>query len=295
MEMRFRKNKQIIRIIISVYFILLLTDSQYLLSSSKHDTTLKLKHAKIKDELSWPFNFQPYIVEFKHNNGAILYYGSYHNVNLQHPQFQDIEDRWNTFKPDVAFSEGEKWPLVRSREDAIKRYGEQGLLRYLAYRDKVKIKCIEPKRISEMLYLLKHFPAPKIKIYYVLRQILINREIFKKDLDTVDYVKIYLMNISWIKPFGNSPRTLEEFSLYIKKYLPDLKNWEKIDSNYFMDITKPNNFLARINIHSNKFRDQFMTKKIIRALEKGRKIFFVVGKSHVFNQERILLSLARPK
>ncbi|MEN8154767.1 MAG: hypothetical protein ABFR75_12180 [Acidobacteriota bacterium] len=278
----------------TIFFILLLfllEINQFLLSSKKLNIVHKTKSAGILDKLPWKFNFEPYTSEIKHNNGKIFYYGSYHNVSLHHPQFRDIEDKWNSFKPDMAFSEGEEWPLEKSKEAAIKRYGEQGLVRYLADRDNVKIKCAEPKRRCEMSFLLKQFSPSEIKIFYVLRQIIINRDIFKKNLDVIDYVKIYLMNLSWNVPFNRSPNTVDELSICIKKLLPDLKDWTKIGEKYFMDITRPGNFLAKINVQVNKYRDKFMVKKILSALKKGKKVFFVVGKSHVFNQERRLRSI----
>ena len=73
--------------------------------------------------------FKPQILNINSKKGSLFYYGSYHNVDINHPQFDDIEKNWDMFKPDIAYSEGMLWPLIKSRERAIKKYGEQGLLR----------------------------------------------------------------------------------------------------------------------------------------------------------------------
>lgn len=235
--------------------------------------------------------FNPFIIELDRGGSSILYYGSSHNIDISHPQFNDIEKKWNKFKPDVAYSEGKIWPLIKSKADAIKRYGEQGLLRYLAYRDNIKIKCIEPTRKKEVQYLKKYYPLIKIKIFYVLRQLVIDKEILNKNINS-KYVSFLLSNNSSFSIYSLNkrvPRTVLELNLKIKKLLPEIKDWEKIDSRYFMDIRKPGNWLAKMNILVNKYRDIYMIKKIIKEFKNGKKIFAVVGESHVVEQEKTLL------
>jgi len=235
------------------------------------------------------FYYKPYVLEIKKKRGGLLYYGSFHNVDPEHPQFKDIEGKWNKFKPEIVYSEGSLWPLERSKKKAIEKHGEQGLLRYLAHRDKVKIICIEPQKRNEILYLLKKFTSTKIKIYYILRQMIINREIFNKDTD-LDYIRFMLKKMGKMNFFSISLKTVEDFSTMVKALLPDLKNWKNIDSKYFMNVLNKKNWLAKINVRINKYRNKYMVKKIIKQLKKGKKVFVVVGKSHVLEQEKILLS-----
>lgn len=49
--------------------------------------------------MSWQeYNSQPrenrHILELESEKGKLLYYGTFHSVNLQHPQFAEIEQRW---------------------------------------------------------------------------------------------------------------------------------------------------------------------------------------------------------
>ncbi len=238
------------------------------------------------------FYFNPYILKiiYKHKKSGLLYYGSYHNLNIAHPQFNDIEKRWDLFKPDIAYSESIKWPLIKTKEDAIKKYGEQGLLRYLAHRDKVKIESIDPSRKDEMEYLLKYYSVPKIKIYYILRQVVIDKEIFNKKKIKNTYINLLLKNISKVRYFNTYPQNIREFNNSVKKLLPEVNDWRKIDSSYFMNILRKDNILAKMNIKVNRYRDKHMLNKIIKTLKKGKKIFAVVGKSHVISQEKNILS-----
>ena len=286
------KTRKIYNSLMNILIILILfftTQSYLLFSNFIYSTTFVINYFDNTEIIKNGFGFHPYTLEINKFNGGLFYYGSFHNVNLKHPQFVDIEKKWNKFKPDLAYCEGHNWPLIKVRNSAIRKCGEQGLLRYLAYRDKVKIKSIEPSKRMELRYILKHYPAAKVKIYYVLRQLIINKEIFRKNINSNSYIRGLLRNISKCIYFNNLIMTIAEFNWNIKRLLPDLKDWRKIDSKYFMNIRRPNNWLAKINVLVNKYRDKYMVKKILEELRKGKKIFALVGKSHVVNQEDILL------
>jgi hypothetical protein len=68
----------------------------------------------------------PYILELTYGEGALLYYGVMHTTMADDPQLADIERCWEAFRPSLAFAEGGDWPLEKSREEAIRRGGEQG-------------------------------------------------------------------------------------------------------------------------------------------------------------------------
>jgi len=230
----------------------------------------------------------PYILELNTEEGASLhYYGSIHTANLSDPQFVDIEKRWEEFQPTVAYSESCIWPLEKSRERAITRYGEQGFLRFLASRDKVTIKSIDPTRAQEAVYLKKYFDAEQIKIYYVLRQTVVNRNL-GRDSSYVGYANRILRNLAKIDYyFIGNPRFLEEFEGRVHQLFPNLQDWQSVPHSYFRS-TNPENFLSKIHRKLNEFRDQHMLKRLMRELKKGSRVFAVVGRCHVVMQEPVL-------
>ena len=86
----------------------------------------------------------PYVLELSSGKGHLLYYGAYHSSDIANPQFADMEERWKSFEPTLALCEGSTWPLEETREEAIARHGEQGLLRFLAGGDNIPVECIDP-------------------------------------------------------------------------------------------------------------------------------------------------------
>jgi len=230
----------------------------------------------------------PYILELPSNKGVLLYYGSIHKVDPRHPQFVDIERRWKKFKPTIALCEGCIWPLEDSRKKAICRHGEGGLIRFLAAQDGIPIQCIDPPRKKEAFHLSRYFTPGKIKLYYILRQAVINRNM-KKDINDVNYVHFLLGELSKLDRFKGNPSTFDEFELTVGKLFPNLKDWQSIPCSYFYS-NGPENFLPKIHLKVNEFRDNYMLMILINEMKKGKRVFAVVGRSHVVKQEPVLRS-----
>jgi hypothetical protein len=232
---------------------------------------------------------EPYILEIKISKGGLLYYGSYHTANLRSPIIEDIEGKIKKFKPTLILSEGGIWPLIKSRRDAVRNYGEQGLLRYLAYQEGIPIKSIEPRKTQEIMHLLKFISQEKIKIFYVLRQSAIN-QMLKRDHHILDDAKIIFNNLIKLKPFQRYPYTFNDLEERINRLFPELESWQRIPAHWFCS-GKFKTWLNKTSRIVNDFRNQHMLKTIIKELKKGKKVFAVVGRSHVVMQEPVLRSL----
>jgi hypothetical protein len=246
---------------------------------------------KYKGLISWEDYYAktrngPYVLELNTNKGSLVYFGVFHSIDAKDPQFLEIEEKWENFRPTVAYCEGSIWPLEKSKREAISKHGEQGLLRYLAARDKVSIRCIEPTREKEALYLFNQFPPEQVKVYYVLRQAVVNR-MLQKDSRDLEYVNHILRNLSKLKYYRCYPTNLEEFKSLVAQMFPELKNWQNIPASYFKNYD-PENFLSLIHRAVNDYRDQNMLATLIRELKSGKRVFAVVGRSHVVRQEPVL-------
>ena len=229
-----------------------------------------------------------YILEVDSEKGALLYYGSFHRVDPSDPQFEDIERKWNAFRPTVAYCEGNIWPLMESREEAIRNYGEQGLLRYLAGRDGVPIRCLDRSILQQAQYLRNYFMAEEVCLYFVLRQSSIH-QMMKKDSSDLSYVDNFLSGFAVQYYMRGTPRNLHEFKSTVSRLLPGLENWENVPSSYFYRPEK-GRFLAEIHFRLNEFRDHYMLTLLLDELKKGQRVFAVVGRSHVVKQEAVLRS-----
>jgi hypothetical protein len=236
---------------------------------------------------------KPYVFEMHTTKGDLLYYGVFHTVDSKNPQIREIERNWEKFKPTVAFGEGGIWPLEQSKEEAIKQHGEQGLLRYLAARDNVVIKSIEPNNVQEALCLLRNFPPDRIKVFYVLRKAAVNR-MMKKDPKDTTFVDHVLNNLSRLRDFKCRPNTLDEFEEMVSYFFPDLKDWRMVPCTWFCSATSESDrWTSQMSRAVNDFRNKAMIRFLIREIKKGERVFAVVGRSHVVMQEPVLRSALR--
>jgi hypothetical protein len=250
-------------------------------------------HRKYEGLLTWEEYLKkskkiPYILELETRKGSLVYYGSIHRFDPRYPQFADIEKRWKEFKPTLALCEGCIWPLEDSRKHAISLYGEGGLMRFLADKNRIPIQCIDPGMDKEAMHLIRFFSADNIKLYYILRQALINRS-RNKDIKNTNYVRHILRQLSNLKGFKGNPSTFDEFECTVYKMLPNLTQWQSIPCSSFYS-NSPENFLAKIHLKLNEYRDQHMIRILLNELKKGKRVFAVVGRSHVIKQEPVLRS-----
>jgi hypothetical protein len=211
-------------------------------------------------------------------------------VDPSHPQFEDIEQKWENFQPTLAFCEGSIWPLEESRIKAIENYGEQGLVTYLSARDGIQIQYIDPSLKEQATFLKKHFSPHLIKVYYVMRQAAIDR-MLKKDFNASRCADRYFRKFRRIEGYNQSPSNLDEYERMVSALFPGLGEWHKIPSFYFY-CRDSGGFLVDIHRKLNGYRDQIMLKKVVHALKKGQRIFAIVGRSHVVIQEAVLKSLS---
>lgn len=233
---------------------------------------------------------KPYVLEMDSQGGRLMYYGAFHKVDPSHPQFKDIEQKWENFQPTLVYCEGNIWPLEESRNEAIKNYGEQGLVTFLAARDKIPVECIDPSLDDQVKFLKNCYPPHLIKVYYVLRQAAINR-MLEKDIQDSRYANRYFRELDRIYGYIKPPTNLKDFERMVSFLFPDLDDWKKIPYSYFR-YSESGGFLTAIHQKLNKFRDRIMIRKVTRALKKGKRVFAIVGRSHVVIQEAALKSLS---
>lgn len=285
-EVKMRQGRQHLRIPLKITSLLIFLFYLFTFSSCRSGrpiTPYPLKKSKI------PIKVNPYIVRVKSEKGELVYYGSFHTVNPANPQFHDIEQKWQTLNPTIALCEGNIWPSSNNKTNAIRRYGEQGLLSFLAARDKVRMACLEPPATMTLCHLLKYFSVEQIKIYYILRQAAVQR-ILRRNIENTRYVQRILTNLSRHMIFKTILATKQEFKARVRDIFPEIKDWRFVPFSYF-DIHIHNTWLSRLHQAVNQYRDRHMIKKISRQLHRGGRIFALVGKNHVIKQAPILKRL----
>lgn len=230
----------------------------------------------------------PYVIEMEGGGGRLLYYGALHSNSLDDEQMRDIENQWKSFRPSVAYCEGGIWPLAHNREDAIQRYGEQGLVRFLADRDGVPVRTFDPSLKNQARFLTRTYSPGQVKSYFVLLHVIIARR-QRETFDPQSCIEYALLSCSEL-PFSNcAPYTSEDFEIMMNDYYPDFRNWPRVPPTFFHERRR-GGFLADIHLSLGHFRDDVMLSHLIGEMKKGKRVFAVAGRAHVAVQESTLRS-----
>jgi len=249
--------------------------------------------------MSWPeytrHSYQwPYILNIYTDRGALLYFGAKHSNDPRDAQFAEIEALWKQFQPQLAFNEGGDPPVAPTRDVAIMRFGEPGLIRFLAARDKIPVRSIDPTRAEEVAILEKKFPPEKIKMFFILRQLSEYGRIIQPPESREDHLRNVIDILGLVPGLDVPPKSVSELEPTFARNFPSLGDYRDANPGWF-DPTLNQTAFNQIARYSSEYRDRYMVDLICRRVCGGNRVFAVVGASHVVMEEPAVRSRLRQK
>lgn len=150
--------------------------------------------------------------------------------------------------------------------------GEPGLVRFLAARDKVPARSLEPARSAEVATLMKSYTPEQLKVFYTLRKVPSYRRGGNDDSLT-ERVEFTLRWLSRIPGLEGRPHTVTELAESSARLLPELKDWREVPDGWFdPGYTRPPSYLNNeVSPPSNRFRDEYMVKLLIGEVRQGKR------------------------
>jgi hypothetical protein len=234
----------------------------------------------------------PYVLRMNGAQAALLYFGAEHIVGKpSHPQVQEIMKLWASFRPTLALNEGGDPPVADSIEEGVAKYGEPGLVRVLAARDGIPCRTFEPRQADEVSFLLKHYSAEEIKLFYVLRDVAQNLRSLSADAmnrrveGSLSYMRRSVAGLQ------GPPASIEEIEQAFRRLsLPRVAGWRLISVDDLDPAAPKPNRLQSLNADLALFRDAHILDVLEAEVQRGERVFTVVGASHVVMQESVLQS-----
>lgn len=238
----------------------------------------------------------PYIINLSAGRGRLIYFGAKHIFGSDDPQLAHIERLWAKSKPEVAFFEGadpDSIPMAAKSREEVR--GESGLVVFLAARDKVSVRTLEPAKGDEIALLLNTYSPEEVKMFYVLRQI----PQFRRGIHT-ESIESYTENVlGWLSlrpELKGAPRTLAELKASAARLFPQLADWRDVPQAWFDPVpSPPPTYLNDVSRRLSEFRDRYMLTLLAEQVAQGKRVFAVVGASHVVMQERALRAAIKAK
>lgn len=238
-------------------------------------------------ELSWP-----YVLRLASpGGGELFYFGAAHTYDPADRQVADIEAAWRAFRPDIAFTEGGFPPFENSRDEAVRKHGEAGLVRFLAARDDVPTTTLDPSRAEEIAALTSNFSKDQIKLFFVLRGV--SQFVRQHGSDRADAEASRLLRIFAATPgLSGAPRSVAELQESFSRSFPGSGPYHTVPHEWF-DPAAQHTLLNEIARASSDYRDRYVVDRLAAHVRSGRRVFAVMGGSHVVMQERALRSRLR--
>lgn len=250
------------------------------------------------DEYAEVIHGVPYVLECSGGGGRLLLYGSAHLYDPLAPQLADIEQHWMRMRPTLALNEGGNPPVALTREDAIRRAGEAGLLRWLGQRDGVPVRTFEPPPEQEAAALLTEFSAEQVKSFYVLRT-LAQENVRPQGSPRRSADAIVSGMLAWSEQAHGltaAPRTVEEFVAGCGRLAPELADWRSPPLSWFDPAPRPGGVARWTNLVSRRaseLRDRFILDNVCGTLTPDTRVLAVIGASHVVMLEPALRARLR--
>jgi hypothetical protein len=228
----------------------------------------------------------PYVREFDTPRGSLLYYGAQHTYSPRDHQVEQIVRLWTSFEPTMAFNEGGNPPVEPTLEAAVEKYGEAGLVRFLAACDDIPVASLDPDRAQEVAHLRARFSAADVKLFFVLRAVAQFAD--RKGPAAVDAELERVLAIFNGSPgLGVAPRSISEVSIAFEQRFPGSGGYQATPLRWF-DPTRADTFLNRVSRASSDYRDQAIVSTLGMSVADGQRVFAVIGGSHVVMQENAL-------
>jgi hypothetical protein len=236
----------------------------------------------------------PYTASISAPHGELFYFGARHSNDPSDNQFSEIQAQWERLKPEIAFNEGGNPPTEKIREQAIQKHGEPGFVRFLAARDGIPVRSIDPTTADEVEALRTKFTPEQIKMFFILRQMTEYGRILKPNESLEEYLQNTISFLNRVPGIQVAPKSVEELELSFRVKFPDLGSYKNANADWF-DPVKTKTIFNKIARASSDFRDKHMVGLISNAVCEQKRVFAVVGASHVVMQEQAIRKLVAEK
>jgi hypothetical protein len=238
------------------------------------------------DEYAAIEHTEPYVLRIHGRSGRLLYFGARHTTDPADPQIDSIIRLWQEFQPTVALAEARK-ARRGSLDGGVKWFGESAAPVSLARNAGIPVYTFEPPLELETRTLLRSWSKERLLMFYVLRSYTARGAARRSDGQARELIgerggwngldrairSVAHMDSIWQVEFPSGPGWRE---------LPWQATWP----------TGTETWLNRVSADVSRFRDQYMVALITTLLERGERVFAVVGSSHVVMQEPALREAA---
>ncbi len=239
----------------------------------------------------------PYVFTSQNNLGDhVIFYGSRHLADPDHPMFQEIRDTMAHLEPQAVFVEGmsqidriDKEKLLEEPDEVtIRRYSEPMFVMKEGLKLNAEVISPEVTLSEELIYLLNQgFDRADIFNYYMLRQIP-NYARTEQDYPLDQHLRHYAEYVKSAAPIRNdSPWKDFDYREATDSFISGLAD-EQLDPETAHRLVTPSPWLDdrhpstsnEISWSLGRFRDEKILESLESALGQVDRVMIVYGSGH---------------
>ncbi len=230
----------------------------------------------------YPPGDDSYTLQIDEVDNQLLYFGSKHSRDRNHPQRKRIEKSWDEFKPTVALHEGRsRGYLIGPVYERLLGLPEPAIVHQLARRDDVPLYSLEPPYEHEIGELLKQWSPDRITLYFTMRVYWSEAQGRADDGLATDL----LAKRTDTPSLRDALQSVADIDRLWKRDFPEMPSWRKLK-------TEPQDtYLDEISDASRLIRGRHMVRVLVDLARRGERVFAVVGCSHVIRHEPTIRDL----
>lgn len=234
---------------------------------------------------------RPHVARAAGCGAELLAVGVVHSRDPADPSHAEIARLYDAFGPTLVLHENIAPARAEAtREAAIARGGELGLLRFLADRDPAELRSADLPEAEEFRRLLGRYPAATLLVFLTGQRLLTGMA--SEAEAAAAYPDFYAEYLEPNGITGNpSWRSWDGFKEAYRRVLGEAYSAGRFDPDRFSPIRNlgPMNELSR---YAHKIRDERIVASLERALGQHRRVMLVFGAWHVLAVEPLLPGLA---
>jgi hypothetical protein len=218
----------------------------------------------------------------KTSKGSLYYFGAYHLDNPSDKQFSEIKNRWNDFRPTIAFFEGPDRGIDTTAILTVQKFGESGYLRFLAKQAGVKTISLEPSPVALYTYLCGKFSQEQVDLYMLTKEAMRLRT--RKELNKAQIeIELNKMLAMFTKMLGRelAITNLSRLGIVFNKTFGNKLEWWEAPIAWFDPQLKDDRFTNQLSLLSTNYRDVYMVAILTKYVNDGERVFAVVGRNHI--------------
>ncbi len=250
-------------------------------------TPTELFRTASEHDLLFSWTRAPILKAVHPSGGALYYFGSCHTGNADHPMIEKFSSDWPDFAPTLALVEQRMGLYFGGLHGGVSRFGESASVYALGRRDDVATYTLHQDQLEHVAEFAAKVGHREAAAYLALR--MAHGE--NPDGPLSDAELEHGLDKRAVGVLSSAFTDVADFdAFWTEMYADELGDWRTLRWATIgprLGHTK----LEAVGHWDNVLRDVHMVRILVDKVEKGERVFAVVGRSHVIHQEPAIRAL----